>query len=300
MDQDEDVGAKINATYVALDEEHASLMALTDSLALAKRIGELLNHIAELSGEYSRIRREALEDLLRKGMKQAELARELGISTARMSKLIKTGPPPERAFFGVGTKPLTVAVGQKLESDKAKPGPVVAQEDFLAYEHLREFAQSMGLRTNYEVIRPPGFVNLNRDGLVIICGPRLSPLIAQVLESDQRFGFDKDAEEGHWHLIDRETNTTYRSPEDSDQPGDIAYFGRLPRPDGRGDFLYIAGIHAAGAAGVVHYLENNLAELYQQVRGRRFSALISCTYDPHTREVTSSELAAPINQGEAA
>jgi hypothetical protein len=296
--EEEDLDARMADTRAAMDEDRASLLALTDSLARAKRIGELINDITELTAEYSQIRREALEDLLHRGMKQSELARELGLSSARMSKLIKTGPPPERAFFGVRTKPLTVAVGQKRESDKAKPGPVVAQEDFLAYEHLREFTHGMGLRTHYEVICPPGIVNLNRDGLVIICGPRLSPLIAQVLESDRRFAFDKDAE-GRWYLMDRDTGTVHRSPEDSDQPGDIAYLGRLPRPDGRGDFLYIAGIHAAGAAGVVHYLENNLAELYQQVRTRRFSALIACEYDPQTREVTSSELLTSINRGEA-
>jgi hypothetical protein len=50
------------------------------------------------------------------------------------------------------------------------------------------------------VIPPPGLVDLNRDNLVVICGPRLSPIIAQVLASDlSRFStiiscrFDRDS-----------------------------------------------------------------------------------------------------------
>ena len=34
--------------------------------------------------------------------------------------------------------------------------------------------------------------NLNRDNLVVICGPRLSPIIAQVLASDPNLGFAHD------------------------------------------------------------------------------------------------------------
>lgn len=37
---------------------------------------------------------------------------------------------------------------------------------------------------------------------------------------------------------------------------DIAYFGRFPRLDGRGTFLYMAAIHAPGPAGIVHYLSS--------------------------------------------
>ena len=263
----------------------------------AKQLSDLINFLNDVTSEYSHLRREDLEELLRQGHKQAELARALGISTARMSKLIKTAPPPERSFFGTGTKPLTVAVGQKLEGGKERPGSVVAEEDVLAYEQLRKLAESMGLRTQHEVIRPPGTVNLNRDNLVIICGPRLCPLIGQILESDRRYGFEKD--EAGWYLTDRETGKSYRSPEDSGDAGDLAYLGRLPRPDGKGDFIYIAGIHAAGAGGAVNYLAHNLAELYQQVRTKRFSVLVSCEYDPHTRVVSGSKLITPIHRQES-
>ena len=126
----------------------------------------------------------------------------------------------------------------------------------------------------------------------MICGPRLSPLIAQVLASDHNVGFEHD--DAGWYLIDRVEDRKYRSPMDSGESGDFAYLGRLPRLDGRGSFLYIAGIHAVGAAGVVHYLDNHLAELYREVKTRRFSTIIRCTFDPVTRKIESSKRIAPL------
>src|SRR5690606_3359664 len=179
------------------------------------------------------------------------------------------------------------------------PGPVVAQEDLAAYEHLRTLAQSLGLDTRYEVIPGSGILNLNREGLIVICGPRLSPLIPQVLASDTNLVFEKD--DAGWHLVDNVAGRIYRSPMDSGEPGDYAYIGRLPRLAGRGTFLYIAGIHAVGAAGVVHYLSNHLEDLYRDVRRqRRWSLLVSCRYDPETREVTASEAVTPVYRPEGA
>lgn len=68
--------------------------------------------------------------------------------------------------------------------------------------------------------------------------------------------------------------------------------------DGKGTFLYIAGIHAIGANGVVHFLENNVAEVYREVRTRRFSTLISCRYDPETLEVLESRRVTPLYRHE--
>ncbi|MGH3873405.1 MAG: hypothetical protein ACRDSR_18165 [Pseudonocardiaceae bacterium] len=192
---------------------------------------------------------------------------------------------------------MTVAFGGKVEVGKATPGPVVAQEDLNAYEQLRDLAHSVKLDTTYEVIPPPGVVRLNRDNLVVICGPRLSPLIGQVLEADPNLGFSTD--EDGWHLIDRRAGRTYRSPMDTGSPGDVGYLGRLPRPDGRGTFVYLAGIHAIGAGGIVHHLHQEMAELYREVRTRRFSTLIACRFDPHSREILSSQRLTPLYRPEA-
>ncbi|MBW0008925.1 MAG: transcriptional regulator [Pseudonocardiales bacterium] len=278
-----------------MNSEVQTLCELPDPVERAKRTGDLLTRYQTVVTELSRIRREAVEELRATGMTQAEMAAALGMTRGRISQLVTTGPPPERAFLGTAT--VTVAFGGKVEAGKATPGPVVAQEDLTAYEQLRDLAHSVKLDTTYEVIPPPGVVRLNRDNLVVICGPRLSPLIGQVLESDPNLGFSTD--EGGWHLLDRKTGRTYRSPMDASTPGDVGYLGRLPRPDGRGTFLYIAGIHAIGAGGIVHHLHQEMTELYREVRTKRFSTLIACQFDPHSREVLSSERLTPLYRPEA-
>lgn len=278
------------------ESEIERIREISDPLERSKAASEAQTTVKAIEAEFSRIRREALEELIRSGVKQAYIARQLGITTARMSQLVKSGPSPERAFFGATTTPVNVAVAEKREDKPVKPGPVVSSYDMKAYDKLRCLVEDLGLKSTYEEVKPPGNVRLNRDGLVLICGPRHSPLIAQVLESDDKLAFDKD--DDGWHLVDHEAGTVYRSPEDNEVSGDIAYFGRLPRPDGKGYFLYIAGIHAAGAAGVIHYLSTELASLYREVRMRRFSMLISCRYDPDTHEIISSERITPIYRHE--
>src|ERR1039457_7014909 len=196
-------------------------------------------------------------------------------ASARSCRGLKPGP--ERAFWGAKDLEITIAVGEKTEAPKDASGPlgpVVTTEAREAVDILRALADQMAISTEYEPIPPPGFVNLNQEGLVVICGPRLSPLVAQVLESDQLLGFSKD-EQG-WYVVDRRTGDTWRSPMDNGEMADIGYLGRLPRPDGRGTFLYIAGIHAAGTSGVAHYLASNLPSLWREVKTSRFSALIRC------------------------
>ncbi|MFF4866660.1 sigma factor-like helix-turn-helix DNA-binding protein [Streptomyces sp. NPDC001231] len=247
--------------------------------------------------ELSRVRREAIEEAQASGMTQAEIASRLGVSRGRVGQLASAGPPPGRAFFG--TDLVTVSLGGKYEGGKTpdqNPGEVVAREDLDNFEHLRKLLNGMKLDAQYEVIPPSGIVNLNRDNHVIVCGPRLSPIVAQVLEGDDNLRFEKDHA---WHLVDQKAGKQYRSPMDGDgSAGDFGYLGRLPRLDGRGTFLYIAGIHAIGANGVVHYLEHNLAELYREVRTKRFSTLISCRYNPETLEVLESRRVTPLYRHE--
>ncbi|WP_329382097.1 sigma-70 region 4 domain-containing protein [Streptomyces sp. NBC_01351] len=247
--------------------------------------------------ELSRIRREAIEEAAASGMSQSEIAALLGVSRGRVGQLASQGPPPERAFFG--TDLMTISLGGKYEAGKSpeeNPGEVVAREDLGNFDRLRKLLATLKLDAHYEVIPPSGMVNLNRDNHVVVCGPRLSPIIAQVLEGDDFLRFEKDKA---WHLVDLKTDERFRSPMDEDgSAGDFGYLARLPRLDGRGTFLYAAGIHAIGANGVVHFLENNLPELYREVRTRRFSTLISCRYDPKTLEVLESKRVTPLYRHE--
>ncbi|PIM70477.1 transcriptional regulator [Streptomyces sp. JV178] len=280
-----------------MHDDMERVSGISDPVDRAKAAIDLMARYQSRVNELSRIRREAIEEAQAAGMTQAEIATRLGVSRGRVGQLASAGPPPERAFFG--TDMVTVSVAGMYEAGKGpdqNPSEVITREDLNNFEHLRKLVVGMKLDAQYEVIPPTGIVNLNRDNHVVICGPRRSPIVAQVLEGDDSLRFAKDTA---WHLVDQVAGKVYRSPFDEDgADGDVGYLGRLPRLDGKGTFLYIAGIHAIGASGVVHYLENNLAELYREVRTRRFSTLISCRYDPQTLEVLESRRVTPLYRHE--
>lgn len=280
-----------------MQEEMKQVASIKAPVPRAKAAIDLIADYQSRVIELSRIRREAIEEATGSGMTHSEIAEALGVSRGRVGQLASAGPPPERAFFGLG--PMTVALGGKHEAGKRpedQPGGVVMREDYKSYENLRDLFGALKLDSQYEVIPPPGMVSLNREHLVVVCGPRLSPIVAQVLESDDNLRFAKDHA---WYLEDMRTNTVYRSPFEDGVHGDVGYLGRLPRPDGKGTFIYMAGIHAIGASGVVHYLEKHLAEVYKEVRTKRFSTLIASKYNPDTLEILESSRITPIYKHEA-
>ncbi|AJF70518.1 hypothetical protein SVTN_40370 (plasmid) [Streptomyces vietnamensis] len=279
----------------------SQLKEVSDPLERAKAAHALAGRAQDYGTEFQVVRNEAMNETLRAGqLNSTQLAAELGISKGRVSQLAK-GAPPERLFLGSGK--VVVALAEKLEAgklqdgrDKPVQGPVIATEDVQTYERLRELAEEVGLEITFERIPLGGNVRLNRNNLVVICGPRLSPLIEQILESDPHLRFSQDND--GWHLVDRSTGTVYRSPMDHGENGDIAYFGRLPRPDGQGTFLYIAGIHARGSGGVIHWLNGELANVHRELKAKRFSTLISSRFDPETLEVVASERITPFYRPE--
>jgi hypothetical protein len=265
--------------------------AIEDPGERAVAVNQLIDEYQAAIGELSDLRRETLRELLAAGMPQMAIADMLGISKSRVSQLLSAGSRPERAFLGAGT--VTVAVGGKLEAGKADPGAVVSSESFGGYEVLADLARSVGLDVAYEVVPPPGHVHLNRANLIVMAGPRLLPFLDQVLEADRHLGFGTD--QHGWYLVDKKTGSEYHSPIDRGDPGDYAYLGRLPRPDGQGTFLYLAGIHAPGNLGAAQYIADNLAELHRELKTRRFSVLISCQFDPADRKkIVSTDRLTPL------
>ncbi|MFD5728333.1 sigma-70 family RNA polymerase sigma factor [Streptomyces sp. NPDC058368] len=286
----------------SFDSALSQLKDLPDPLERAKLAHALAGQVQDYGTELQMVRNEAMNETLRVGqLNSTQLAAELGISKGRVSQLAK-GAPPERLFLGSGK--VVVALAEKLEDSRGKggkkviQGPVIATEDVQTYERLRELAEEVGLEMTFERIPLGGNVRLNRNNLVVICGPRLSPLIEQILEGDPHLGFSKD--DDGWYLTDRHTGQVYRSPMDRGESGDIAYFGRLPRPDGQGTFLYIAGVHARGSGGVVHWLNRELSNVHRELKARRFSTLISSRFDPETLEIIASEQITPFYRPEGA
>ncbi|MFE4828382.1 sigma-70 family RNA polymerase sigma factor [Streptomyces sp. NPDC056672] len=269
-----------------------ALVDVPDPADRARRAGGLIDEHQSAILELSRVRREALEDMLSKGMTQVQIAEKIGMTRARVGQLLSSGPRPERIFLGTG--PLTVALGGKRESEK--PKVAVSAEMLAAYECVSELARTMNLKTQSEVVPPPGMVKLNRPNLVVVGSPRILPFVEQVLESDENLGFAND--EDGWYLVNKLTGEEFRSPINSGKSADYAYIGRLPRPDGRGSFLYLAGIHGPGTHGAAHYLEKNLEKLYREVKTRRFSLIVRYTFDAKTAELESVEPVTPLYKHE--
>lgn len=281
------------------DTIDGDLRAIEDPEERGRRAAEVIEQYQPVVDVATAVRDETIRVLYAAGMRQAPIGRIAGITRARVNQILKADTPgPARPFWGAAESHLTIALGEKREEPKdasGGQGPVVATEDMQAFEMLRELLAGADISADYEMIPAPGIVRLNRAGLLVVCGPRLSPMIAQSAEADPYLGFGKDG--AGWHLANRETGESWHSPLDAGEPGDIGYLARLPRPDQNGTFLYIAGIHAAGAPGVAHYLSGNLDALWRMVGTQRFSALISCVFDSRHLVTESSLLSGPYLHG---
>jgi len=277
-------------------QDPAEAAQISNPRERARVVHALIDEYQEGIAELSRIRRETIEELMGSGMTQTQIADMLGMSRSRISQLLSAGVRPERAFLGTGK--LTVAIGAKQEANRADPGDMLSVEAFSAYELLAEAARVVGLDATYEVVPPPGHVDLNRPNLIVLTNPRLLPFLSQVMGADPHVRYVYDKNDG-WYLVDLTTGTEYKSLRDRGEASDYGYVGRLPRPDGKGTFLYLAGTHAQGTLGAAHYVTTNLGELYRELKARRFSTVIECRYDPgDPRKVVSTERVTPLYRHE--
>ncbi|GAA3891039.1 hypothetical protein GCM10022243_64920 [Saccharothrix violaceirubra] len=269
--------------------------AIRDPRERALTVGKLIDEYQNLINELSRVRRDTLDELLATGISQKQIADLLGMSKGRVSQLLTAGLKPERAFYGTG--PVTVAIGAKREENRADPSDILSVESFGAFELLSESARKVGLSATHEVVPRPGNVHLNRPNLVVLTNPRLLPFLAQVMEADPHIRYVEDGD--GWFLFDNSTSTEYRSPRDRGDSADYGYVGRLPRPDGKGTFLYLAGTHAPGTYGAARYLVDNLATLYKELKARRFSFVVRYSYEEGNRlRMRSVERVTPIYRHE--
>ncbi|MFF9776667.1 sigma factor-like helix-turn-helix DNA-binding protein [Streptomyces sp. NPDC013978] len=274
-----------------MSDELQRIMAIDDPYRLLREVTTRLADAQQEVTELARLRRRVVQDLHAQGLSYAQIAEKAGLSRGRIHQIRHTGPAPEGAFLGRGS----VVVATPLRRDDEHGRTVVAMDDVSSGKRLEDLARTYGLEVASEHVSVGGEIDLNRDGLVVVCGPRMSQEMWDTYAQDPVLGWER-AEDGPWTVVDRRTGTVYRSGQDRDpaRPYDVGYLGRLPRPDGNGSLLAIAGIHTQGSLGVVQLLANDLNTLWGQVGDRRFSTLVGVEYDPETSEPQSAELLCPL------
>ena len=275
-----------------LAEHVDQVAAIDDPVARARAAGELLAEHQSVVARLAQIRRKAIADLRAQGLSYAEVGQALGVTRGRIAQLRGPDATVEATFFG--GREITIATPLRTQRGGR---PMVAQEDADAATVLGQHLTRLDLDTSLQRIPPAGGPDLKPDALIVICGPGTSGRIAELLESDPVFDYSEQPP-GAWRIRERESGREFRSPLDdgSADDRDIAYLGRLPRPDGR-PLLLIAGLRAIGSLGVAQYLVSgqHLRELYDAAAAtERFSMVIGCTFDPNTLTIRTVEaLTAP-------
>ncbi|GGW14764.1 MULTISPECIES: sigma-70 family RNA polymerase sigma factor [Streptomyces] len=274
-----------------MSDELRRIVAIDDPYLLLREVTTRLADAQQEVTELARLRRRVVQDLHAQGLSYAQIAAKAGLSRGRIHQIRHTGPAPEGAFLGRGS----VTVATPLRRDDERGRTVVAVDDVSSGKRLEELARSYGLDVTSEHVPVTGAIDLDRDGLVVVCGPRMSQEMWDTYAQDPVLAWER-AEDGPWIVVDRKTGLVHRSGQDSapTRSYDVGYLGRLPRPDGQGTLLAIAGIHTQGSLGVVQLLTNDLNTLWGQVGDQRFSTLVGVEYDPDTSEPLSAELLCPL------
>jgi hypothetical protein len=264
-------------------DEFESVRVDPDPIRRGKRAGELITVYQQRAVELARLRKEAIEDARRStNMSFTEIASALGITKGRVTQIRNTAPAPERAFFGVG--PVEVALPGRLIRERGDV--VIASEDDTAGAHLMAELEKLAFVVADRVIIDPRREWEPKGDAVVICGPA-SAHIGNVLMSADPVLTMSLGDNVQWYIVDRATGDHFLSPMDEEHStrADHAYIAR--RKLGSHVVVHIAGLHALGSVGAVHYLMGSLHELYKQYGDKQFSMAITTSFDGLTPKETN-------------
>ncbi|MEN2742736.1 hypothetical protein ABCS02_33590 [Microbacterium sp. X-17] len=251
-------------------DEFADVRRDPDPVSRGRRATELLAVYQQRSTELARLRHEALEEAHEQlGMPYSQIATAIGITKGRVTQIRTSAPSRARALFGVG--PVTIVLPYRYQvTDRERP--LLAAEDVAAGELAKQLLESFGFATRTAQLGPDD-QHLPEGDLFVICGPKSSPAVAQLFESDPRLTMAEDG--SGWFIENRATNERYRSPLDeaSARASDTAYVAR--RTESTRTITHVAGIHAIGSLGAVEYLTQQAMDLYQATAARDFSLVVA-------------------------
>ena len=262
-------------------DEFASVRRDPDPIRRGRRATELLTTYQQRSTELARLRKAAIEEAHRdRDMSYTEIAAALGITKGRVTQIRGSAPGPERALFGVG--PVAVGVPYRYQTTD-RERPLIAAEDARSGEQVEQLLSTLGFAvTRFQI--DPDTRELPAGDAVVICGPKSSPMATSLLARDPAFTFAE--EDDRWVIEDRSSGERHASSADSGGSGDLAYLARHQMGDRT--VLHVAGIHAIGSLGALHYVTRHLSELHRSTGNAEFSCIIGAKYDG--LDVTASEL----------
>jgi hypothetical protein len=269
-------------------EDVEKVESIGDPAARAKAATELLSTRQADISRLARIRQRAIEELRATGLSYAQVGEALGVTRGRIAQIRAAGHALELEFFG--HEEITILTPLR-SSDGGRP--LVAQEDFAAATELAKFLNAADIETNLEQVSPEGFIDLDAEGLIAICGPKSSPMIERLIKEDPYIEYTPN-DEAIWRIRDRASGTEFfsGSNEEPTRNQDAGYLARLRRPDTGWPMIVIAGVSAVGSLGVVDWFANidNLRRLYRSVGDQAFSAVISSTFAHSPLRVTNSAM----------
>ncbi|MDO3648036.1 hypothetical protein [Nocardia mangyaensis] len=270
-------------------DDVARVFAIEDKVERLKAATEGVAAAQQTINELTRIRRAVIRELHADGWTFARIGAAAGLSRARIHQVSTQGPVPEGLFFGHGS--LTVL------APEVRAGRLLGAPDPVAAERLAELLRQLGFAATVETFLPGRPVDLNRDGLVILGGPELSPSLRQLVVADPRLRRTVTrAGDTRRGIEDRAARRVYRPG--GTEPHDIAYLARLPRPDRRGSIMVIDGLHPPGSLGAIRLLATRLATLHERASTHLFSVLIAVRYDRTTGEPIDADLLTPVYRHE--
>jgi len=193
-------------------------------------------------------------------------------------------------------KPLRTLLGHRnvtihIPSRSAdRLNPLIAVEDFNAYEKIRDLLLSNGFKVRLKYINLEGTLELEHARAnIVICGPKHSPVIKRTFDSIDNLTFKEV--EGVWSLylddkcLESPVNDCYNQH---------AFLGKV-KLDTVGftePVILICGIHAIGSEGVAYYLNNAnaLSLLASKVGLRLFRCVITSAYVKETKQICIASL----------
>ncbi len=229
-----------------------------DPIRRGQRATDLMTVYQQRATELARLRKAAIEEAHReRGMSYTEIAELLGLTKGRISQIRTTAPKPERAFFGVG--PVAVGIPRRFGFEEGRERPFFDASDQATQEAVETTLTRLSLASSRFAI-DPDTDDVPEGDTVVICGPKSAPVARRLLEGDPLLDFER-TEEGWW-ITDAHTGTRHQSPfrRDGTTRTDIGYFSR--RADEDRVIIHIAGITSVGSLGVAHWLDHNLATLF--------------------------------------